>query len=100
MTCQTARLGKTELDVVTALPRMAEVLPTIKERYDVVLLETAPLEDSADALAVASVDGVQTVIVAELRQTDGSQLSDAMQMLECAKAAVAGAILFQPLGRK
>lgn len=100
LTCQTARLGKTELDVVTALPRMAEVLPTIKERYDVVLLETAPLEDSADALAVASVDGVQTVIVAGLRQTDGSQLSDAMQMLECARAAVVGAILFQPLGRK
>lgn len=100
LTCQTARLGKTELDVVTALPRMAEVLPTIKERYDVVLLETAPLEDPADALAVASVDGVQTVIVAELRQTDGSQLSDAMQMLERVKATVVGAILFQPVGRK
>ena len=96
LTCQTARLGKTEWDVVTALPRMAEVLPTIKERYDVVLLETTPMEESADALAVASVDGVQTVIVAGLRQTDGSQLSDAMRMLERVKAAVVGAILLQP----
>ena len=96
LTCQTARLGKTEWDVVTALPRVAEVLPTIKERYDVVLLETTPMEESADALAVASVDGVQTVIVAGLRQTDGSQLSDAMRMLERVKAAVVGAILLQP----
>ena len=62
--------------------------------YDVVIMDVDALATSAQALDLAAADGVQTVVVGELRQTKRDELVDAMQMLERVKARMVGSIIF------
>ena len=61
--------------------------------YDVVLIETAALTDSAEALNGAARAGVYTVLVSGLRQTKREEVIDALQKLERVKANVVGSVL-------
>ena len=73
-----------------------EVLQVVDEvGYDIVLMETAALTDSAEALNVAAMAGVHTVMVGKLRETSRDVLADAMQMLDRVKAHVVGSVIFE-----
>lgn len=65
------------------------------EEGDVVIVaESEPLTASAEGLSVAAMDGVETVLVGELRQTKRDEVVDAVQKLDRVKAAVVGSVIF------
>ena len=88
-----AEVGEDEFSVGTA-PTAFDVLQAADEvGYDVVLIETAALTDSAEALNGAARAGVYTVLVSGLRQTKREEVIDALQKLERVKANVVGSVL-------
>lgn len=91
--CWPAAVDEAEFEVCST-SSVSEVLQMAnKTEYDVVLLEIAPLADSADVLNVVVMAGVHTVVVGELRQTKRDEVVDAMQMLDRVKADVVGSVL-------
>ena len=96
LTSWAAEVGELEFSAgVASAARVDEVLKGVSEvGYDVVIMDVAALATSAEALNLAAADGVQTVVVGELRQTKRDELVDAMQMLERVKARMVGSIIF------
>ena len=95
LTSWAAEVGEAEFSVGTA-PTAFDVLQAADEvGYDVVLIETAALTDSAEALNGAARAGVYTVLVSGLRQTKREDVVDALQKLDRVKANVAGAVIFE-----
>lgn len=95
LTSWAAEVGENEFSVGTA-PTAFDVLQAADEvGYDVVLIETAALTDSAEALNVAARAGVYTVLVSGLRQTKREDVVDALQKLDRVKSNVAGAVIFE-----
>lgn len=97
LTSWAAEVGETKFSV-GVVPEAAafEVLQVVDEMgYDIVLMETAALSDSAEALNVAAVAGVHTVVVGELRQTKREEVIDALQKLDRVKTKLAGSMLFR-----
>ena len=91
--CWPATVDEAEFEVCST-SSVCEVLQMAnKTEYDVVLLEIAPLADSADVLNVVVMASVHTVVVGELRQTKRDEVVDAMQMLDRVKADVVGSVL-------
>lgn len=91
--CWPAAVDEAEFEVCST-SSVSEVLQMAnRTEYDVVLLEIAPLADSADVLNVVVMAGVHTVVVGELRQTKRDEVVDAMQMLDRVKADVVGSVL-------
>ena len=97
VTSWAAEVGEVEFCVGVASDASPdEVLRgTAKVGYDIVLMETAALTDSAEALNAAAVTGVQTVMVGELRQTKRDEVLDALQKFERVEAKTVGALLFE-----
>lgn len=94
LTSWAAEVGENEFSVGTA-PTVFDVLQAADEvGYDVVLIETAALTDSAEALNVAA-RAVYTVLVSGLRQTKREDVVDALQKLDRVKANMAGAVIFE-----
>ena len=95
LTSWAAEVGENEFSVGTA-PTAFDVLQAADEvGYDVVLIETAALTGSAEALNVAARAGVYTVLVSGLRQTKREDVVDVLQKLDRVKANVAGAVIFE-----
>lgn len=96
LTSWAAEVGELEFTAGKASPACVdEVLKGVSEvGYDVVIMDVDALATSAQALNLAAADGVQTVVVGELRQTKRDELVDAMQMLERVKARMVGSIIF------
>lgn len=96
LTSWVAEVGELEFSAgVASVARVDEVLKGVSEvGYDVVIMDVDALATSAEALNLAAADGVQTVVVGELRQMKRDELVDAMQMLERAKARMVGSIIF------
>lgn len=97
LTSWAAEVGETEFSVGVAPEASAfEVQQVVdKEGYDIVLIETAALSDSAEALNVAARAGVNTVVVGGLRQTKREEVTDALQKLERVKAHLVGSMIFE-----
>ncbi len=70
------------------------VLEELNQTYDIVLMETAPLAESADALNLASLNGVQVLLTSSLHETKRDDLADAAAMLDRVGAKTAGAVIF------
>lgn len=98
------RFGETTLDILAAgevPPNPAELcaskpmrtlIQDMKSRYDVVLVDTAPLLSVADAAVLASlVDS--TVVVIDASRLHRAQLEQALEALDVSGAHVAGLIL-------
>lgn len=96
LTSWAAEVGELEFTAGEAsTARVDEVLKGVSEvGYDVVIMDADALATSAQVLNLAVADGVQTVVVGELRQTKRDELVDAMQMLERVKARMVGSIIF------
>ena len=90
----TAEVGAARFHV-TNIPgeRLTELLDATEEGDVVMVAQPEPLTASAEGLSVAATDGVQTVLVGELRQTKRDEVVDAMQMLDRVKADVVGSVL-------
>lgn len=90
----TAEVGAAQFHV-TNIPgeRLTELLDATEEGDVVMVAQPEPLTASAEGLSVAATDGVQTVLVGELRQTKRDEVVDAMQMLDRVKADVVGSVL-------
>ena len=69
-------------------------LEELTQTYDIVLMETAPLTESADALNAASMNGVQVLVTSGLYETKRDDLVDAVAMLDRVGARTAGAVIF------
>lgn len=91
----TAKVGAVQFRV-TDIPgeRLSKVLEVTEEGDVVIVAESEPLTASAEGLSVAAMDGVETVVVGELRQTKRDEVVDAMQKLDRVKAAVVGSVIF------
>ena len=91
----TAKVGAVQFRV-TDIPgeRLSEVLEVTEEGDVVIVAESEPLTASAEGLSVAAMDGVETVVVGELRQTKRDEVVDAVQKLDRVKAAVVGSVIF------
>ena len=91
----TAKVGAVQFHVIN-IPRerLSEVLEMAEEGDVVIVAESEPLTASAQGLSVAAMDGVETVLVGELRQTKRDEVVDAMQKLDRVKAAVVGSVIF------
>lgn len=75
--------------------RMKEVLEYLRERYDVVIIDTPPVHAAADALVLGrAADGV--LIVVRAGRTDREAAQDAMRSLAGVGARVVGAVLNDP----
>lgn len=87
-------------DVATAVAgchkpdELKAALEELTGTYDIVLMETAPLADSADALNAASVNGAQVLVTSGLYETKRDDLVDAVAMLDRVGARTAGAVIF------
>ncbi len=80
--------------------RMADLLRTLEERFDIVLVDTAPVLAVTDAALLSrSVDGV--LLVVRSGQVDYHQVNRAKEALEQVKARVLGVVLgaVKPEGR-
>lgn len=95
LTSWAAEVGENEFSVGTATTAFDVLQAADEVGYDVVLIETAALTDSAEALNVAARAGVYTVLVSGLRQTKREDVVDALQKLDRVKANVAGAVIFE-----
>ena len=91
----TAKVGAVQFHVIN-IPRerLSEVLELTEEGDVVIVAESEPLTASAEGLSVAAMDGVETVLVGELRQTKRDEVVDAVQKLDRVKAAVVGSVIF------
>ena len=91
----TAKVGAVQFHVIN-IPseRLSEVLEMTEEGGVVIVAESEPLTASAEGISVAAMDGVETVLVGELRQTKRDEVVDAMQKLDRVKAAVVGSVIF------
>ena len=91
----TAKVGAVQFHVIN-IPRerLSEVLEMVEEGDVVIVAESEPLTASAEGLSVAAMDGVETVLVGELRQTKRDEVVDAVQKLDRVKAAVVGSVIF------
>ena len=91
----TAKVGAVRFHVIN-IPRerLSEVLEMAEEGDVVIVAESEPLTASAEGLSVAAMDGVETVLVGELRQTKRDEVVDAVQKLDRVKAAVVGSVIF------
>lgn len=91
----TAKVGAVQFHVIN-IPseRLSEVLEMTEEGDVVIVAEAEPLTASAEGLSVAAMDGVETVLVGELRQTKRDEVVDAVQKLDRVKAAVVGSVIF------
>ena len=92
----TAEAGGAQFHV-TNIPgeRLTELLEATEEGDVVIVAESKPLTVSPEGLNVAAVDGIQTVVVGELRQTQRDALVDSLQRLDRVKANVVGAVMFE-----
>ena len=78
--------------------KMRALLRTLTERYDIVILDTAPVLAVADATILgALVDGVLMVVCAG--RTDRNEARRAVRQLGAVGARVLGAVLNDPSGR-
>lgn len=72
--------------------KMAELMNTLKERYDYIILDTPPVNIVADALPLAKlVDGV--LLIVRHRQSAHPELAAAISRLEFADAHILGMVL-------
>lgn len=92
----TAEAGTAQFNV-TNIPveRLSELLEAMEEGDVVIVAESQPLTVSPEGLNVAAVDGIQTVVVGELRQMQREALIDSLQRLDRVKANVVGAVMFE-----
>ena len=92
----TAEVGTSQFHV-TNIPveRFSELLEATEEGDVVIVAESKPLTVSSEGLNVAAVDGIQTVMVGELRQTQRDALIDGLQRLDRVKANVVGVVMFE-----
>lgn len=75
-----------------ASPRMKELLHEAVERYDLVVIDTAPILVVADAAAIAQqVDS--TLLVADTTHVRRAQLASSIEVLERSGAHIAGVVL-------
>ena len=73
-------------------PRMRTVLMELAERYDHVIVDSAPILPVADSLTLtAASDGV--LVVVEARRTTATQVRGCLQRLEGIRAPVVGVVL-------
>ncbi len=71
---------------------MSRFLATARERYDLVVIDTPPLNASSDSLALAAqVDGI--VVVADARRTRQRMLTASLTRLAMAGGSVVGIVL-------
>jgi tyrosine-protein kinase Etk/Wzc len=76
-------------------PRMHAVLEALRERFDVILLDTPPVHVAADSMILGrGADGVLLVVRAGSTQKDSAQ--DAIARLTAVGARVVGAVLNDP----
>jgi Mrp family chromosome partitioning ATPase len=74
------------------LPDFARLSAELRERYDLVIYDTAPLALVADAIHIGAVcDGA--VLVARFRQASRRALRTAAQQLETSRVRVVGAVI-------
>ena len=91
----TAEVGAAQFHIIDVpAERLSEVLEVTEEGDVVMVAETEPLTASAEGLSVAAMDGVQTVVVGELRATPREALIDGLQQLDRVKATVVGSVIF------
>lgn len=91
----TAEVGAAQFHVIDIpAERLSEVLEVTEKGDVVVVAETEPLTASAEGLSVAATDGVQTVVVGELRATPREALIDGLQQFDRVKATVVGSVIF------
>ena len=91
----TAKVGAVQFHVINIPSEwLSEVLEMTEEGDVVIVAEAEPLTASAEGLSVAAMDGVETVLVGELRQTKRDEVVDAVQKLDRVKAAVVGSVIF------
>ncbi|HEX6965396.1 MAG TPA: polysaccharide biosynthesis tyrosine autokinase [Gemmatimonadaceae bacterium] len=76
-------------------PQMRSALDVLRQSYDVVILDSAPVHVGADTLVLGTMaDGV--ILVLRAGQTDLGAAQDALQRLKMVKARVVGAVLNDP----
>ena len=95
LTCQTVEIYGTEFYIgISTEPSVAKALQAAREaKFGIILMDPEPLTDSAEALNISAADGVQTVVIGELRQTKRDELINTLQMLDRVKADVVGSVL-------
>lgn len=81
--------------VADAAPALAQLLPRLREHWDVVIVDSAPILPVADTrLLVANADAV--LVVARQGQTTQDALIDCLSRVRKAGAAVVGVVLNNP----
>lgn len=80
-----------------ASARMAEILTELRARFDVMIVDTAPLLSVADATIIAPLMDT-TIVVADVSKVRAVQLERALSSLAAVRAQVAG-ILFSRVKR-
>ncbi|QQS26029.1 MAG: polysaccharide biosynthesis tyrosine autokinase [Actinomycetota bacterium] len=79
--------------------RIAELLATVADKYDVVVLDSAPVLPVSDALALsATVDGV--LVVTEAGRTTKKNVAGALEQLQRVEAPVIGLVLNRAVSSK
>ncbi len=85
------RLPRTSLGVLDP-KRIGELISSLKQKYDVVLIDTPPLVGISDSSIIAKeTDGA--IIVVQYRKYPREMLSKARQMIEALGVKVVGAVL-------
>ncbi len=88
----TAGEGKTELSGVFSLTLLGKILQMLKTRYDVVLVDTPPLLEVAEAVPLAAlVDGA--VLIIRAGRVPAKSLVEAVETLKNAEVKILGALL-------
>lgn len=88
----TAGEGQTELSGVFSLALLGKFLELLKTRYDIVLVDTPPLLEVAEAVPLAAmVDGA--VLIIRAGRLPEKSLVEAVESLKNANAKVLGAVL-------
>jgi capsular exopolysaccharide synthesis family protein len=77
---------------VTHSPRLVELIHDASERYDVVVVDTAPVLATADAEAIAAHAGVEIVFVVD-QSSRRRNVTKALRRLELINARIAGLVL-------
>lgn len=98
------RWGRTSLDVLAAgeVPpnpaellastRMKDLLAALSEKYDFIIVDTAPVLSVADATVIAQ-QADATILVVDARSVRRAQVSQSIKSLELAGAYVSGVVL-------
>jgi capsular exopolysaccharide synthesis family protein len=96
--------GPAKLDILTigrevsrmaeilSSPRMTELFETAADRYDALIVDTAPVLASADAAAIATSAGLEVLFVVT-RTTRRHDVTRALRRLELVRAPIAGLVL-------